>query len=130
MHWFICSFPINRFPSLSGIVAIVLLLALMCRFAWAQSAAPSPATIADQLSTEERVRKPGWWPTKGTFSRDQFIGSAAFETCHRSLVNSQRKSAMARTSTLAGQSEILTQHPLSYHVGPFAYQATVHMGIS
>ncbi len=71
--------------------------------------AQTPSTIADQLSTEDRVRKPGWWPTKGTPTRDQFAGTAACAECHASLVASQKQHSMARSSTLGSNSEILRQ---------------------
>jgi hypothetical protein len=82
-----------------------------------------PATITDQMATEDRVRKSGWWPTKGTFPSSAFLGSAACAQCHSDLVTSQKKHAMAQTATLAGGSEHLLQHPLSYKLGPYMYSA-------
>ncbi len=105
-------------------------ISLLClgayRTTWAQSDAKSPDTIADQLSTEERLRKPGWWPTKGTFPRNEFVGTDACAQCHRQIAKTQRESEMAKTTTLAAESELLKNHSLEYKVGPFSYRASVH----
>jgi hypothetical protein len=94
------------------------------------SARKTPATIADQLSTSERVQKPGWWPTKGSFPRSEFVGVAACARCHADIVAAQRESAMARTATRAADSEILRAHNLDYVLGPFSYRATVQEGVA
>jgi hypothetical protein len=96
------------------------------RSAWAQAESKPPETIADQLSTEERLRKPGWWPTKGSFPRDQFLGSAACAQCHFAIAKTQRESEMAQTATLAAKSEILKNHSLDHKLGPYSYRAEVH----
>lgn len=90
----------------------------------AESPRQEPATIADQLSTPERVRKPGWWPTKGTSPREDFLGSEACAKCHASLFATQRMHAMARTAVRARDSEILKTHELSTTVGPYQYRIT------
>src|SRR5437667_12262168 len=77
--------------------AIALTFIAVYRGAWAQSSTKTPATITDQLSTEERLRKAGWWPTKGTFQRDQFVGSDTCARCHPALARTQRVSAMAKS---------------------------------
>jgi Cytochrome c554 and c-prime len=82
-----------------------------------------PATRADQLATEERLRKAGWWPTKGSFPRDSFVGDSACAKCHSDIVAVQKSSAMAQTATRAPDSELLAKHPLSYKLGPYAFQA-------
>jgi hypothetical protein len=84
--------------------------------------AQTPSTVADQLSTEDRVRKPGWWPTKGTPTRDQFAGPAACAECHASLVASQKQHSMARTSTSGSNSEILRQSDgKSFRIETYSY---------
>ncbi len=99
----------------------LVLVTLLCA---AQTPRREPATIADQLSTQERIRKPGWWPTKGTFPRDDFLGSQACAKCHESLFATQRLHAMARTATRARDSEILNAHELATSVGPYRYRIT------
>jgi hypothetical protein len=92
---------------------------------WSQTgAAAHPATLADQMATEDRIRKPGWWPTKGDASRSAFVGNAACARCHSELVAVQRTSAMARTATRAADSPLLAEYPLTYKLGPFTYEAS------
>jgi len=57
--------------------------------------AQQPATVADQLSTPERIKKNKWWPLKGTVPRDEYVGNTACARCHASIVATQSKSAMA-----------------------------------
>jgi hypothetical protein len=89
-----------------------------------RSPAAHPATLAEQMSTEDRVKKPGWWPTKGSAPRSAYLGNAACERCHSDIVAKQQASAMARTATRAGDSDLLAKFPLEYKLGPYAYQAT------
>ena len=86
--------------------------------AWAQS----PATIADQLSTAEHVKKRGWWPTKGSAPRDEYVGSAQCASCHSDIAATQKTTHMAQTAMPAGLSELLkTQEKIDFSQPPFAY---------
>jgi hypothetical protein len=96
---------------------------LWSQFSTQFSNQPHPATMADQLATEDRVRKPGWWPTKGSFPRSAYLGDGECARCHADIVSAQKSSAMAQTVTRAPDSEHLAKHPLSYKLGPYAYQA-------
>ena len=89
---------------------------------WSQGP-PHPATLAEQQATEDRLRKPGWWPTKGSYPRSAFVGNAECARCHADMVSLQRPSAMARTVTRAEESEHLVKHPLHYKLGPYTYDA-------
>lgn len=102
------------------------ILTLFCT-AWLTSclttSAQDRASRADQLSTPERVRKPGWWPTKGTASRDDFVGPLSCAQCHGSVALSQKQHAMARTLMPAAKSEILQEHDgQSFRIGRYNYQ--------
>jgi len=89
-----------------------------------ESPAPAhPATIAEQVATEDRLRKPGWWPTNGSFPANAFLGNSACARCHADVVAAQATTSMARTAMLAPASEHLRQHPLDYKLGPYAYAA-------
>lgn len=101
---------------------IVLLAAAW--LAMASSGPDQPATMADQLSTPERVRKPGWWPTKATAPRDAFLGAKACAQCHASLVESQKQHAMAQTAMRPIDSEILRSHELDVRNGDYTYRIT------
>jgi len=78
---------------------------------------------AEQMSTPERIKQVGWWPTKGTPSRDEYVGPAICAQCHSSLASTQKLHAMARTSTPAANSDILRAHNRqNFRLGPHTYQ--------
>ncbi len=82
----------------------------------AQTSAPSGIS----LPTEQRVKSPGWWPTKGDASRDSYIGTAACVKCHAAKFASQQTNAMAQAATRAPDAEILHQHDhLDFRLGPY-----------
>ena len=93
---------------------------------WAQE----PATIDKQLSTEDRLRKPGWWPTKGASSRDDYVGPATCAQCHSAIAVTQKRSAMASAGTHPANSSILLNHQLSLHLSPYSYTITQSGGES
>lgn len=83
----------------------------------------TPATSKQQVSTQERLQKPGWWPRKATPARSEYAGPAACAECHSDVAETQRVTAMARTSTTAGKSFALTSSDQKkFDVGPFHYQ--------
>lgn len=87
--------------------------------------AQQPATVADQLSTPERLRKPGWWPTKGSAARNEFVGPGACAECHASLSEGQKLHSMALTSMPAAKSEILRKDKgESFRIGNYTYSLT------
>jgi hypothetical protein len=82
----------------------------------AQASAPSGIS----LPTELRVESPGWWPTKGTASRDSYVGTAECAKCHAAKVTSQQTNAMAHAALHAADAEILHQHDhLTFQLGPY-----------
>src|SRR5579863_8469311 len=70
------------------VVVACLLVSLAAR-------AQSPQTMADQFSTAERLKKPGWWPTKGTAAKDDYVGAATCARCHYDIATSQKTTHMA-----------------------------------
>jgi Cytochrome c554 and c-prime len=110
-----------------GMVAVsaVLVAGIGGQRVWSQSPVPThPATLSDQVATEDRVRKPGWWPTKGSFPASAYVGNATCAQCHADLVSAQQRTSMGQTATRAAGSELLKKYPLSYKLGPYIYQAT------
>jgi hypothetical protein len=98
-------------------------------YVWSQLPPRShPATLADQIATEDRVRKPGWWPTKGDAPRSAYVGNAACAGCHSEILALQQTSAMGRTSSRAADSGLLAKHPLNYKLGPYTYRASPQAG--
>jgi len=76
-------------------------------------------------TTEERVRSPGWWPTKGLPPREEYLGPAACAVCHASEAATQESTPMAKACVPAGSSKYLQAHPrLSFRQGPYTYDLT------
>ena len=68
---------------------------------FARSGKPSakPGIAASvPMATDDRVQLPGWWPTKGTASRDEFLGPDACTECHASKVRTQKETPMAHAA--------------------------------
>ncbi|MFZ0320073.1 MAG: hypothetical protein WAL56_13195, partial [Candidatus Sulfotelmatobacter sp.] len=100
----------------------VLATCLLVSFA---TRAQSPQTLADQFSTAERLKKPGWWPTKGIAARDEYVGSAACARCHSDIAGTQKTTPMARTALLPLDSEFLRAHDKAdLSQSPYTYQLT------
>ncbi len=85
--------------------------------------AQTPATIADQLTTKERVERSKWWPTKGSAPRTAYAGSGACSECHSAVVKSQAQHSMAKASVPAANSEILRDHAgQSFRLDAYEYK--------
>src|ERR1022692_114311 len=110
-------------PGLARIMVyrIALFLSLATLPLAAQGTAPAPSK--KQLSTQERLQQPGWWPRQSAPARSEYTGPVACAQCHSDLSRTQRDSAMARTSSTAGKSFALTSSDQKkFDVGPFQYQ--------
>jgi nitrate/TMAO reductase-like tetraheme cytochrome c subunit len=106
-----------------GLIGLLVALVTGWPSGWSEAVAPAhPATLAEQLSTEDHLRKKSWWPTKGTFPADSYVGVATCAQCHADIVAAQKRTSMAQTAARANASEHLLQHPLTYKLGPYTYQ--------
>lgn len=88
------------------------------------SVAPLPSagqTVTIPMTTSDRVLSKGWWPTKGTEARDQYVGSAACAGCHKDIVESQSTTAMAHALTSASEDKSAASGPLSFRIGVYSY---------
>jgi len=86
-------------------------------------ALPSAAIARGQLATADRLQEPGWWPTKGTPARSEYVGSAACADCHRAQWNSQLSTSMARTAARLDGSPLSRARPaLTFSTGGYAYE--------
>lgn len=75
-----------------------------------------------QLSTEDHLAEPGFWPTQGGVSRNDYVGPAACAPCHSAKAASQPKTPMARTVSYAANAEVLHTHAnLTFTVGVYRY---------
>lgn len=76
-----------------------------------------------QLSTDDHLAEPGFWPTQGSLPRDQFVGSQACAACHPKIAASQKTTPMGRTAMLASDSEILRSHSkLNFSIASYRYE--------
>src|SRR5229473_3548092 len=99
----------NMLRSVS-VPGVLLLIILVAPRGFRISAA-SASSKSNQVSTatEIRVIDPGWWPTKGTFARDQYVGSETCGHCHQDKFETQKNTPMgAEYSTTNGQQSALT----------------------
>lgn len=88
------------------LAAVPLFVAFLTLAGWSQT----PSTIADQLTTPERIAKSKWWPTDGKAPRSDYAGLGACQECHFAIVKSQAQHSMAKTSVPAPKSDILRDH--------------------
>lgn len=95
-----------------GLMCLLLLQVL--------SAAEMPATAATQMTTEEHLAKPGWWPRKGDASRSDYVGATVCAECHSGLVNTQQQHAMAHSASRVAAATDAMQG-LHFAIGPAQY---------
>jgi nitrate/TMAO reductase-like tetraheme cytochrome c subunit len=82
----------------------------------------TPRKLHAQLSTEDHLADPGFWPTQTASSRQEFIGPAGCQSCHAEKVASQSANPMGRTLVLAADSKALAAHPrLTFTVAQYRY---------
>jgi len=80
---------------------------------------PSPGAWA-QMATFDRVREPGWWPTKAASRRD-FVGSKRCTGCHPRQAG-QVTTPMGTTAFRAPDADILRTHErLAFAHGSYTY---------
>ena len=76
-----------------------------------------------QLSTEDHLADPGFWPTKEQSSRDGFVGPEACARCHGDKVAAAKATPMAGTLMLASTAAILHRHPdVGFDFQKYKYQ--------
>lgn len=99
--------------------AFWLTACLLCQHPLAHSASSSSL----QMSTADRVQLPGWWPTKGTAARKDFVGLEGCETCHATKAGTQKTTPMAHASSHGADSEALRVHDeMTFRLGPYVYR--------
>jgi hypothetical protein len=80
-----------------------------------------PASLG-QLSTEDHLADPGFWPTQAATSRSEFTGPQACASCHASKFASAQLTPMGSGATLAASAQILKSNPhLSFAVKQYQY---------
>jgi hypothetical protein len=80
-------------------------------------------SVLGQLSTEDHLAEPGFWPTQSVPTRDNLVGSATCAKCHRAKVATQKETPMARAAMSSSLSDILHAHPLMvFSPGKYKYR--------
>ena len=80
-------------------------------------------TAMGQLSTQDHLDEPGFWPTQDQPSRSEFVGAEACERCHAIKTATQKQTPMAMNMALAPTAEILHSHPaLTFSANKFEYR--------
>lgn len=105
----------------SALWSATLLAGCICfsRGVLAQNAGSGNGSIL----TQTRLKAPGWWPTKGDRSRDDYVGSAACTRCHASQAALFQSTAMAGAATRALDAKSLRENPhLTFEIGSYHYQ--------
>ena len=84
-----------------------------------------------QMTTEDRLLAPGWWPRKGTEVRERYVGSAACAACHAQIVDLQKTSPMASASMPANESAFARlgiTGPLRFSTGTYKFEIAQSAG--
>jgi len=102
------------------LIGFVIVVSILCT-AYGQNSAVSGLS----LETGEHVKRPGWWPTKGTAALSEYAGSAACARCHRSISASQAQTPMFNAASRPAEASVLRQHDnLQFSEGDYGYKLT------
>jgi hypothetical protein len=88
-----------------------------------------PAPAAAQLSTEDHLADPGFWPTQDLPTRDNITGPAACTQCHAAKAAAQKQTPMGRAAMSPSLSEVLHAAPLmQFAPGKYRYKIEASAG--
>ena len=83
------------------------------------------------MATKEHVLFAGWWPTKNTPQRTEYLGPAACAQCHPSEAAIYQTTPMAKACALAADSKVVAAHDhLGFRFGSYVYDLTRSGGSS
>jgi hypothetical protein len=92
--------------------------------------ARSPRSSQVSLPSDDHVQSPGWWPTKGTTTRANFVSTAECAKCHEKQALSYIRMAMSQASAPAAYSQMLQgRTSVSTDLPPYHYEITRDHGI-
>jgi len=92
-------------------------------FAFLCFAVRSSFPVAAQLSTQDHLAEPGWWPTQPSRSLNDYLGSSSCGKCHKQKAKEQPDTPMGRTLEHAENAEVLqASEPLSFRNGKYVYR--------
>ena len=112
-----------RSVSVVGVLLLIILVASGSFLISAQSDSPKSHELS--TATETRLIDPGWWPTKGTAPRDQYVGSETCGRCHQDMVAAQRNTPMAHAVKPA-TADAFTNMPrlMQFRTGTYDYSVS------
>lgn len=85
--------------------------------------------VRAQLSTDDHLAEPGWWPRRSPASLKEFVGSATCANCHAKKAASQEATPMAGTLLRAVDADVLHAHgELSFRNGKYVYKINSKSG--
>src|SRR6266498_2207722 len=86
--------------------------------------ASSENAVLAATPTEIRLAYPGWWPSKGTASSEEYVGSRACLPCHSDISRAQQNTPMSRALELANSASIpdLSHNPAEFHANGLNYE--------
>jgi hypothetical protein len=116
-------------PNMTRSVSIpgVLLLTTLVAAGSFVIPADSQSRKSHELSTATDIRllDPGWWPTKGTSARDQYVGSETCGRCHQDMVATQVSTPMARAVKPATADAFTNMpHSMQFRTGTYDYSVS------
>src|SRR5215472_15968535 len=109
-----------------SLLGVLLLIILVAPGAFVISS-DSQSSKSHQLSTATEIRliDPGWWPTKGNYSRDQYVGSEPCGRCHRDIVAGQTNTPMAHAVKPANADAFTNMpHAMRFRTGSYDYSVS------
>ena len=111
----------NMFRSVSvRVLFLIILLAPHSLVVSAQSVPSKSSKVS--TATEIRVIDPGWWPTKGTSARDQYVGSETCGRCHQDINATQTNTSMAHAVKSATADAFANiPHEMHFRTGSYDY---------
>ncbi len=99
------------------------LLFLLCVLFLTRAESQSTTIGGLETATQDRLEDPGWWPTKGSYPRNSFVGNATCQQCHAGLFRLQRTTPMANAASPASDSLPLHRQTTSaFENGPYSYR--------
>jgi hypothetical protein len=90
---------------------------------------PGSLPLRAQLSTDDHLAEPGWWPRRTPESRSEFVGSATCAKCHSKIAASQYTTPMAGTLIRAADADVFRSHgELRFQNDKYVYQIKTNSG--
>lgn len=109
-----------------SVLGVLLLIILAVPRAFVISPESDPKKSHElSTATEIRLIDPGWWPTKGTFPRDQYVGSETCGRCHADIAVTQKNTSMAHAVKPATVDAFTNMpHSMRFRAGSYDYAVT------